>query len=118
MTLFGDSDVGDFMMVTGFRCWWQNHSYGDFFRYVGIKSATNILNRSPTSQICHQHIWIRHLHQCDQIFDFSKTAIHPGHSTTFRNSEFLADLNPDLELIIAQFGLGSNPFLKLTLTLY
>ena len=27
----GDSDVGDFMMVTDFRCWWQNHHIGDFF---------------------------------------------------------------------------------------
>ena len=27
----GDSDVGDFMMVTDFRCWWQNHYVGDFF---------------------------------------------------------------------------------------
>ena len=31
----GDSDVGDFMMVTDLRCWWQNHYVGDFFRYVG-----------------------------------------------------------------------------------
>ena len=32
----GDSDVGDIvMMVTDFRCWWQNHYVGDFFRYVG-----------------------------------------------------------------------------------
>ena len=23
----------------------------------GFKSVTNILNRSPTSQTCHQHIW-------------------------------------------------------------
>ena len=27
--------VGDFMMVTDLRCWWQNHYVGDFFRYVG-----------------------------------------------------------------------------------
>ena len=27
----GDSDVGDFMMVTDFRCWWQNHYVGVFF---------------------------------------------------------------------------------------
>ena len=30
----GDSDVGDFMMETDLRCWWQNHYVGDFFRYV------------------------------------------------------------------------------------
>ena len=47
--------VGDFMMVTDFRCWWQNHYVGDFFRYVG--DSSNLLNRSPTSQSCHQHIW-------------------------------------------------------------
>ena len=29
-------------------CWWFSQC---------IKSVTNILNRSPTSQICHQHIW-------------------------------------------------------------
>ena len=45
----GDSDVGDL------RCWWQNHYVGDFFRYVG--DFLNVLNRSPTSQTCHQHIW-------------------------------------------------------------
>ena len=43
------------MMVTYFRCWWQNHYVGDFFRYVG--DFLNILNRSLTSQTCHQHIW-------------------------------------------------------------
>ena len=32
----GDSDVADFMMVTDFRCWWQNHSVCDFFRYVDV----------------------------------------------------------------------------------
>ena len=58
---------GDFMMVTDFRCWWQNHYVGDFFRYVGDflyilnRSPTSWmirrLNRSPTSQTCHQHIW-------------------------------------------------------------
>ena len=30
----GDSDVGDFMMVTDLRCWWQNQYVGDFFHYV------------------------------------------------------------------------------------
>ena len=47
--------VGDFMMVTDFRYWWQNHYVGDFFRYIG--DFLNVLNRSPTSQTCHQHIW-------------------------------------------------------------
>ena len=47
--------VGDFTMVTDLRCWWQNHYFGDFFRYVG--DFLNVLNRSPTSQTCHQHIW-------------------------------------------------------------
>ena len=40
------------MMVTDFRCRWQNHYVGDFFRYVG-----DFLNRSTTSWIGHQHIW-------------------------------------------------------------
>ena len=43
------------MMVTDFRCWWQNHYAGDFFRYVD--DFLNVLNRSPTSQTCLQHIW-------------------------------------------------------------
>ena len=47
--------IGDFMMVTDFRCWWQNHYVGDFFLYVG--DFLNVLNRSPTPQTCHQHIW-------------------------------------------------------------
>ena len=47
--------VGDFMMVTDSRCWWQNHSVGDFFRYVCDFRYT--LNQSPTSKTCHQHIW-------------------------------------------------------------
>ena len=29
-------------------CWWFSQ---------GIKSVTNILNRSPTSQTCHHHFW-------------------------------------------------------------
>ena len=39
--------VGDFMMVTDFICWWQNHYVGDFFRYVG--DFLNDVNRSLTS---------------------------------------------------------------------
>ena len=42
------------MMVTDFRCWWQNHYVGDFFRYVG--DFLNVLNRSPISWIGHQHL--------------------------------------------------------------
>ena len=46
--------VGDFTMVTDLRCWWQNHFVGDFFRYIG--DFLNVLNRSPTSWIGHQHL--------------------------------------------------------------
>ena len=42
MLHYGDSDVGD-------------SDVGDFFRYVG--DFFNVLNRSPTSQTCHQQIW-------------------------------------------------------------
>ena len=49
-----DSDVGDiFILVTDLRCWWQSHYVGHFFRYVG--DFLNVLNRSPTSWIGHQH---------------------------------------------------------------
>ena len=41
------SDVGDFMILTDLRSWWQNHYVGDFFGYVG--DFFNVLNRSPTS---------------------------------------------------------------------
>ena len=47
--------VGDFMMVTDLTCWCQNHYVSDLFRYFG--DIYNVLNRSPTSQICHQHFW-------------------------------------------------------------
>ena len=46
---------GPSLMVTVFRCWWQNHYVGDFFCYVG--DFLNVLNRPPTSQTCHQQIW-------------------------------------------------------------
>ena len=46
--------VGDFMMVTDLKCWWQNHYAGDFFRYVG--DFLNVLNRSPTSWIGNQYL--------------------------------------------------------------
>ena len=50
------------MMVTDWRCWCQNHYVGCFFSLCWwfsqcIKSVTNILNGSPTSQSCHQPIW-------------------------------------------------------------
>ena len=48
--------VGDYMMVTDLRCWWQNHYVCNFFRYVG-DFLNRLLNRSSTSQTCHQHIW-------------------------------------------------------------
>jgi len=62
--------VGDFLMVTDLRCWWQNHYVDDFFLNVGphcwwlfqcIKSVTNISNLSPTHLISN----IRHQHRCD-----------------------------------------------------
>ena len=46
--------VGDFMIVTDFRCWWQNHYVGDFFHYV--RDFINVLNQSPTFWIGHQHL--------------------------------------------------------------
>ena len=36
------------MLVAESLCWWFSQC---------IKSVTNILNRSTTSQTCHQHIW-------------------------------------------------------------
>ena len=50
----GESDVGDFMMVTDLRCWCQNHYVGEFFRYVGY--FLSVLNQSPTSWIGHPHL--------------------------------------------------------------
>ena len=61
--------VGDFMMVTDLRCWWQNHYVGDFFFllcwwfFQCIKSVTNILNLSPTHLVSN----IRHQHQCNRL---------------------------------------------------
>ena len=48
--------VGDFMMVTDFRYWWQNYFVDYFFRYVG--DFLNVLNRSRISWIGHQHLKI------------------------------------------------------------
>ena len=42
------------MIVTDWRCWWQNLYVGDFFHYVG--DFFNVLNRSPTSSTRHQLI--------------------------------------------------------------
>ena len=43
------------MLVAESLCWWL-FSLCWWFSQC-IKSVTNILNRSPTSQTCHQHIW-------------------------------------------------------------
>ena len=46
------------MMVTESLCCRmveKNPYVGDFFRYVD--DFLNVLNRSPTSQTCQQHIW-------------------------------------------------------------
>ena len=63
----GDSDVGDNVMLVILR-WWLIWDVGGRIIMLAtfslcwwfsqcIKSVTNILNRSPTSQTCHQHIW-------------------------------------------------------------
>ena len=46
--------VSDFMIVTDLRCLCQNHFLA-LFGYV--RDFINVFNRSPTSQICHQHSW-------------------------------------------------------------
>ena len=53
--------VGDFMVVTDFRCWaeslcWRHFSLCWWFSQYN-KSVNIILSRLPTSQTCHQHIW-------------------------------------------------------------
>ena len=72
--------VGNFLMVTDLRYWWQNHYVGDFF---------NIQNQSPSSQIGDQHFKlvtnkncllhpsptktvsiIRHQQRCNQILSW------------------------------------------------
>jgi len=76
--IFGDSGVGDIvgvgdvMLLTDFRCWWQNHYIGDFFRYVGY--FLNVLNLSPTT---HSVSNIRHQHRCNRIF-FTRASIQPA----------------------------------------
>ena len=55
----GYSDVGDFIMATDLRCWWQSHYVGDFFIMLVIllvKSVAIISNRLPTPQSRHQYI--------------------------------------------------------------
>ena len=49
--------IGEFLMVTDFKCWWQNFLLCCWFSQC-IKSVIRILNRSPTTQTCHQHIWL------------------------------------------------------------
>ena len=46
------------MLMTSL-CWWlYDGDWFQIFRFSQcIKSVTNIMNRSPTSQTCHQHIW-------------------------------------------------------------
>ena len=48
-----DSNVGDFMTVTNLRCRWQNHCAAVFSLCWWF---FNILDRSPTSLIGHQHL--------------------------------------------------------------
>ena len=57
------------MMVTDFRCWWQNHYVGEFLRYVG--DILKVLNRSPTHLVSSN----RHKHRCN--LNISKDQIHP-----------------------------------------
>ena len=45
-----------FQMLVKESLWWRLFSLCWLFSQC-IKSVINILNRSPTSQICHQHIW-------------------------------------------------------------
>ena len=46
--LISDVGGGIIMLATFSLCWWFSQC---------IKSVTNILNRSSTSQTCHQRIW-------------------------------------------------------------
>ena len=50
MNLIGYSDVGDFMILTDLRCWWQNHYVGNISLYWRF---FYVLNWWPT---CHQYI--------------------------------------------------------------
>ena len=59
----GDSDIGDIVMLVTLWWWliWESLCWRLFslcwWFFLCIKSITNIPNRSPTSQNCHQHIW-------------------------------------------------------------
>ena len=47
------------ILVTDSRCWWQIQYVGNYLHYVGYFSMYQtiiILDGSPTSQNCHQHI--------------------------------------------------------------
>ena len=73
ITSFADSIWWVTVMLVTSLCWWLYD--GDWFQMLAaeslcwrlfslcwwfsqcIKSVTNILNRSPTSQTCHRHIW-------------------------------------------------------------
>ena len=54
------------MLVTESLCWWFSQCF---------KSVTNILDRSPISQTCHQHIWS----------PTSVTNIDVTHGSTYRS---------------------------------
>jgi len=62
--------IGDFMMVTDFRCWWQNHYVSDFSVMLVIfsichqhpESATKFSNLSSTHLVSN----IRHQRQCNR----------------------------------------------------
>ena len=66
--------VGDFMMVTDFRRWRQNHYVGNFFRFVvDFLNVKNWFNQHPEwvaniSNLSSTHLVsnIRHQHRCNQ----------------------------------------------------
>ena len=81
-SLSDDSDVGDIVILV--TLWWRLISdvggwiimlatfYGVFSQC--IKSVTTILNRSSTSQICHQHRY-NHL-SCTEPWEFGSNNLH------------------------------------------
>jgi len=73
------------MLVAESLCWWL-FSLGWWFLQF-IKSVTNILNRSPTSHTCHQHI--RSPTSVTNIDVTFKTCYPPVHA--FRTREFSFD---------------------------
>ena len=56
----GDSDVGDIDMLLTLW-WWLIWDVGGSIimlaTFIVMVIFSNVLNRSPTSQTCHQHIW-------------------------------------------------------------